>query len=68
MSSVSNENYVINLFDLMGNVIYTNSYNSNIGLNQINLPTDVISKLSKGMYFIGLNSNTNNYQLKFIVK
>ena len=68
MSSVSNENYVINLFDIMGNVVYTTNYNSNIGLNQINLPSEIISKLSKGMYFVGLNSNSNNYQLKFIVK
>jgi len=65
-NSVDN-NYDINLIDVMGNQIYSSNFVANTGLNNFQLTSNITNNLAKGIYFINVKSNNQVTTLKFVI-
>ena len=58
----NNINYQLNITDLLGKVLYTQTFSSIELLNGIELPYYI----TNGIYILSLESDTNNYKIRFI--
>lgn len=66
-SNTNNNNYDINLIDVMGNQIYSSNFEANSGLNNFQINSNVTNNLAKGIYFINVKSNNKITTLKFVI-
>lgn len=62
-NSVANEYLLLKIFDIMGNIVYKNNYNSINGENLIVIP---ISNFSNGIYLLNIINNKYIESYKFI--
>ena len=58
----NNKNYQLNISDLLGKILYSQTFSSIELLNGIELPTNILS----GIYILSLESENNNYKIRFI--
>lgn len=62
LTDQNNKSYQLIISDLLGKVLYSQTFTSIEMLNGIELP----SKISKGIYILSLESNELNYRIRFI--
>ncbi len=58
----NNNNYQLNITDLLGKILYSQTFNSVELLNGIELPANILG----GIYILSLESNNTNYKIRFI--
>lgn len=58
----NNNIYKLNITDLLGKNLFSNSFNTEELLNGIELPPNILS----GIYILRIESTDNNYQIRFI--
>ena len=59
------ENLTLTIVDVKGSVIYTEIWKVNSGYNQRSLD---LNHLSKGIYFVKINSNSGSVNIKALIQ